>query len=239
MAVSLGPVPIHRSLLAAVESAARITPPTRSTLPSATSLCGRCDSLRPWLGRFLRPSRRAVSTLPSSRAPTLLSRTPHRGPAGPVRISPVRTFLSSSPVIRDYVDLPPNYDDATGLPFRSRDLDEREVLGIFGPGISAASANRLLRILHGRRVAGTLDDPLVQVNTMPYTKQQQDAALAYLRARVPVDEVINAGLRAEDELRRPRATSRMRRRPLTRAGFGSTSRRKGRAGRKRRARRRR
>jgi rhomboid-like protein len=75
------------------------------------------------------------------------------------------------------------------------------VISIFGPNISTTEANKLVRILHGRRVAGTLDDPSVQINTSHYSKAQKDAALKYLRHAAPVDEVLNAGLRAEDELR--------------------------------------
>lgn len=63
------------------------------------------------------------------------------------------------------------------------------------------AANKLLRILHGRRVAGTLDDPIVRINTVHFTAKQYDAALAYLRLHAPVNEIANAGLRAEDELR--------------------------------------
>lgn len=62
-------------------------------------------------------------------------------------------------------------------------------------------ANKLLKILHGRRVAGTLEDPELQVNTESYSQREVDRALEYLRKTVPVDEITNAGLRAEDELR--------------------------------------
>ena len=103
-------------------------------------------------------------------------------------------------MVVNYVDLPPNYQDEVGLPFLRRDLDTREVVSIFGPGMSTHSANRLLRILHGRRVAGTLDDPSIKVHTMGYSKEEQKIALDYLRKNVPVDEIINAGLKAEDEL---------------------------------------
>lgn len=67
--------------------------------------------------------------------------------------------------------------------------------------MSTVEANKLLRILHGRRVAGTLDDPSVKINTSHFSKAAIDAALKYLRHAAPVDEVTNAGLRAEDELR--------------------------------------
>lgn len=71
---------------------------------------------------------------------------------------------------------------------------------IFGDGIQPASANHLLRVLHGRRVAGTLDDPSFAVHTMQYSEAQIAQGLKYLRDNVKVDEVVNAGLRAEDEL---------------------------------------
>jgi rhomboid-like protein len=74
------------------------------------------------------------------------------------------------------------------------------VVALLGPHISTAGANKLLRILHGRRVAGTLDDPTLRINTIAFTKEHQKLALEWLRTNVPVDEIANAGLRAEDEL---------------------------------------
>ncbi|KAK4250804.1 hypothetical protein C7999DRAFT_28633 [Corynascus novoguineensis] len=112
----------------------------------------------------------------------------------------IRTIIGGHRVIAHYVDLPPNYKDEEGLPFARRDLTEKQVFAIFGSLISTVAANKLLRILHGRRVAGTLDDPTVRVNTMVFSAEQQRIALAYLRKYVPVDEIANAGLRAEDEL---------------------------------------
>ncbi|KAH6845250.1 hypothetical protein B0I37DRAFT_180198 [Chaetomium sp. MPI-CAGE-AT-0009] len=113
----------------------------------------------------------------------------------------IRTILGGGhTVITHYVDLPPEYEDRDGLPFAKRDLTASEVVAIFGPLMSTTGGNELLRILHGRRVAGTLDDPTLRVNTIVYPKEQQHIALAYLREKVPVDEIANAGLRAEDEL---------------------------------------
>jgi rhomboid-like protein len=112
----------------------------------------------------------------------------------------VRAIFTSS-VITHYVDLPPNYRDDTGLPFRRRELQSQEVFEIFGPSTSVSAADKLLRILHGRRVAGTLDDPSLRLNTAQFTQAEQDTALKFLRKQVPVDEVTNAGLRAEDELK--------------------------------------
>ncbi|KAH0419747.1 hypothetical protein CcaCcLH18_14304 [Colletotrichum camelliae] len=107
---------------------------------------------------------------------------------------------TSAEIIREYEDLPSDYRDKTGLPFREKDLTAAEVKAVFGPAIKVNAANRLLRILHGRRVAGTLDDPVFTVNTAVFAPEHRAAALEYLRDTVPVDEILNAGLRAEDEL---------------------------------------
>ncbi|KAH6650028.1 hypothetical protein F5144DRAFT_555080 [Chaetomium tenue] len=112
----------------------------------------------------------------------------------------IRTILGGRSVITHYVDLPPGYEDQDGLPFAKNDLTASEIFAIFGSLMSTTGGNELLRILHGRRVAGTLDDPMLRVNTRVYSKEQQTIALAYLREHVPVDEIANAGLRAEDEL---------------------------------------
>lgn len=115
-----------------------------------------------------------------------------------------RTFFGSSRVVTNYVDLPPGYEDGEGLPFVKEDeLDQSTTTTIFGGSADMTPwrANKLLRILHGRRVAGSLDDPEVQVNTASYTDREIKQALEWLRAHVPVDEITNAGLRAEDELR--------------------------------------
>ncbi|KAK3900306.1 hypothetical protein C8A05DRAFT_45834 [Staphylotrichum tortipilum] len=105
------------------------------------------------------------------------------------------------PVITRYVDLPPTYTDADGLPFANRDLDTSEAVTIFGPYLDTLAANQLLRILHGRRVAGTLEDPALHASlTREFSPEHQELALEFLRRTLAVDEVVNAGLRAEDEL---------------------------------------
>ena len=104
-------------------------------------------------------------------------------------------------IITRYVDLPPTYIDADGLPFAKQDLDTSEVVSLFGPYLETDPANRLLRILHGRRVAGTLDDPALRESlTQEFSPEHQEEALEFLRRTVKVNEVLNAGLRAEDEL---------------------------------------
>ncbi|KAL7963539.1 hypothetical protein V8C34DRAFT_265873 [Trichoderma compactum] len=110
-----------------------------------------------------------------------------------------RTFFAPK-TIRDYEELPKDYRDQTGLAFGGRDLSGAEVDRIFGAGIGGKRANHLLRILHGRRVAGTVEDPAFAIHTAQFTDEEIARALAYLRKTVPVEEIRNAGLRAEDEL---------------------------------------
>ena len=114
-----------------------------------------------------------------------------------------RTFFGPSRVVTNYVDLPPGYEDEEGLSFGKEELDQSTTINIFGgsPDMTPWRATKLLRILHGRRVAGSLEDPEVQVNTASFTDREVRQALEWLRANVPVDEITNAGLRAEDELR--------------------------------------
>jgi rhomboid-like protein len=146
--------------------------------------------------------RRRQSTIPQSStlgsAPRLRSRDRSFLHHGGLR-DQHRTFFSPA-IIRNYEDLPRDYRDKAGLQFGKKDLSEAEVQRLFGPGIKATSANHLLRILHGRRVAGTLDDPAFAVHTRQFSDDQINKALEYLRKTVSVDEVMNAGLRAEDEL---------------------------------------
>lgn len=114
-----------------------------------------------------------------------------------------RTFFGSSGVVTNYIDLPPGYEDGEGLPFSKDELDKATVTTIFrgSADMTPWRANKLLRILHGRRVAGSLEDPEVQANTASFTGREIKQGLEWLRANVPVDEITNAGLRAEDELR--------------------------------------
>ncbi|PHH84336.1 hypothetical protein CDD83_2105 [Cordyceps sp. RAO-2017] len=111
-----------------------------------------------------------------------------------------RTLFSSAKIICRYEDLPREYRDKDGLAWGSRRMEAAEVKRIFGPDLGVDDANRLLRILHGRRVAGTLEDPAFAIHTARFTAEQMAAGLTFLRDEVAVNEVVNAGLRAEDEL---------------------------------------
>ncbi|KAK0669433.1 hypothetical protein QBC41DRAFT_319939 [Cercophora samala] len=112
----------------------------------------------------------------------------------------IRTVFGGRIVYKHYIELPPNYTDEDGLDFAKQDLKDAEVFATFGPDIDVYNANRLLKIIHGRRIAGTLEDPTVASRSYGYTVEQRQKALDYLRVKYPVDEIANAGLRAEDEL---------------------------------------
>jgi hypothetical protein len=78
-----------------------------------------------------------------------------------------------------------------GLAFRTQDLTQRELAQVFGEQIPPPKfANRLLRILHGRRVDGTLDidppeDVTKELQKYPYAAAD---ALKWLRFHYPIDE---------------------------------------------------
>lgn len=150
--------------------------------------------------RWLLSSSRARPPPPTSCSPRCArwraAPTATRTPAAPRRA----IFSSSFKVVRDYEHLPRSYRDQEGLAFARWELGIFQTRRIFGPGLSGQEANQLLRILHGRRVAGTLMDPAFAVHTARFTPEQIAMGLQYLRETVPVNETLNAGLRAEDEL---------------------------------------
>ncbi|OLN81402.1 Rhomboid protein 1, mitochondrial [Colletotrichum chlorophyti] len=189
MNTSLGLVP-RRSLFGlGLRVACRHSDPARKTYSPALRLLSTYTNTttrrpRPWSTRS--------SPWPAAAAATTMTRFASSSSSSPPP--------KDEPILRDYVDLPLNYKDKIGLRFRQTDLSPQEVKAVFGTSLKPAAANRLLRILHGRRVAGTLDDPAFAINTAAFTPQQQRAALEFLRRTAPVDEVLNAGLRAEDEL---------------------------------------
>lgn len=132
-------------------------------------------------------------------APGLLGASFRLNPRNVIPPIHARSLFTFRPITR-YIDLPKSYSDGEGLPFRKEDLNQKESNKIFPTNLPAPEANLLLKILHGRRVAGTLDDPSLAQNTRKFRIVDQKRALEYLREHVQVDEVLNAGLRAEDEL---------------------------------------
>lgn len=107
---------------------------------------------------------------------------------------------TSGQVITEFARLPQGYEDEEGLAFRSKPLSKAEAHQIFGKITDAQSANQTLRVIHGRRVAGTLDDPSLPNSGSDLDNRIFNTGLQWLRDNVPVDEVANAGLRAEQEL---------------------------------------
>lgn len=99
-----------------------------------------------------------------------------------------RTFSTSPCAAR----LKP-YDEFNeqGLTFRKEPLNADELLTIYGPtDLDADIANRILRVLHARRVDGTLDIPFDHAVTAAFEQNESitDAALEWLRASYPIDE---------------------------------------------------
>ncbi|KAI6257279.1 hypothetical protein MCOR29_010643 [Pyricularia oryzae] len=178
---------------ALLQSLTKATRRYRSTCPTST----RWSSSSQFLTSKTRPS---AFTVFASENKTFKAPTPN------ARYISLYSDEKKGPfnkVITHYVELPPSYTDHDGLPFSKKgDLSQDEVFKVFGTGLESPRANKLLRILHGRRVAGTLGDPTLARNLAGYHQKHIDTALAYLRSKLPVDEVINAGLQAEDELAR-------------------------------------
>ncbi|KAI1425355.1 hypothetical protein F5Y12DRAFT_382734 [Xylaria sp. FL1777] len=162
-----------------------------------------CTAAVPTTGVFT--TSRSFSRQPCFQYKTWGVARPPKAPFTPISRSLIphlhlRTIFTFRAVTH-YVDLPDWYQDAEGLPFRKEDLTQRETNRIFPSNLSAPAANLLLKILHGRRVAGTLDDPSLARNTRQFRIADQRKALEYLREHIPVDEILMAGLRAEDELK--------------------------------------
>jgi rhomboid-like protein len=119
-----------------------------------------------------------------------LDRRKHKdGQARPFSSS-TRSSFQTSPILQKLKPYKPGALDQ-GLAFRTQDLTQRELAHVFGRQIPPANfANRLLRILHGRRVDGTLDidppeDVTSQLQKYPYAAAD---ALKWLRTHYPIDE---------------------------------------------------
>lgn len=78
-----------------------------------------------------------------------------------------------------------------GLTFRKKPLDANELFAVYGPtDLDADTANRILRVLHARRVDGTLDIPYDHAVAAAFEQNEgiSDAAIEWLRANYPIDE---------------------------------------------------
>ncbi|KAM3074151.1 hypothetical protein ACMFMF_006173 [Clarireedia jacksonii] len=186
--------------------ATRIT--CRTTINSKT--CKTIDSLARRLAQgAVRPY--SISSLAYCRrdAPSSESRLQKLGSsyntwAGGVGLQNSKRFYGSkkrhNKIITRYDDLPKDYDDQTGLEYRQEPLTKEEAHAIFDGILGGSSADKFLRVLHGRRVAGTLPDPDEPSPLAYWEKQAQAKGLAWLRKNVPVDEYYNAATRLELEI---------------------------------------
>jgi len=107
-----------------------------------------------------------------------------------------RSFATTKPVLFNTTSilyrLKP-YDETReeGLTFRDEPLTDRDLFTIFGserPG--PETANRLLKVLHARRVDGTLDIPVDDelLQALIQYRDAERATLSWLRAKYPIDE---------------------------------------------------
>ncbi|KAI9820015.1 MAG: hypothetical protein M1827_006586 [Pycnora praestabilis] len=94
------------------------------------------------------------------------------------------------------------YDPEEGLPFRSKDLSKEEIQSILGPTVEAPFGNRILRVLHGKRVTGKLDEGRFFPEATGVAEHLVANALAWLRTNYPIDEEAAEIARLEEEERR-------------------------------------
>lgn len=145
-----------------------------------------------------RPFRRRISQqLPRANVPCL--RCPgglHSRPSPPWKPSPILAHSYSSQRIQD--TLPENYDPNEGVRFQEKDLSANQIVKIFGTALDPGFGNLILRIQHGRRLAGTLETTALSFpENTNYSDRVADKALDWLRANYPIDEEAAALLRAE------------------------------------------
>lgn len=182
-------------------TASRLSCTNRSVFQS----CHTLDSLAIRLAqRCIRPY--SISSIPFRRTNAVLqdnkpwrSRPVHSIPSWSIGLGAARAYASKKLITR-WEHLPESYEDREGIAFRTKPLSKAETLAIFGKGIDTNNANRLLCVLQGRRVAGTLADPDASNYLSVHENWAIDIGLQWLRKNVPVDEIRSAGLRAEREL---------------------------------------
>lgn len=139
--------------------------------------------------RFYASKRRAPKAPKSSTSPNELL---------PKKLPP--KTASGRRIYTKYGQLPADYEDQMGLDYREDPMTDEEIQTIFGRVMDKDSAERFLKVIHGRRVAGSLPDPDEPSSLAYWEEVAQKKALAWLRKNVPVDEDENAALRAEQEL---------------------------------------
>lgn len=102
---------------------------------------------------------------------------------------PPSSFLTRSAKTKSTPAPKPNEPVEHGVPISSKPLSAAEINKIFGPNkISPAMGNRILSVLQGRRINGTLDLDLpsdIARSARPFVI---DAGLQWLRKNRPMDE---------------------------------------------------
>ncbi|OBT52326.1 hypothetical protein VE04_07234 [Pseudogymnoascus sp. 24MN13] len=112
-----------------------------------------------------------------------------------------RAYATAGPkIITKFEELPRTYTDMDGLAYYARPLAKKEVAALFGREIDPVIADKVLRVLQGRRVAGTLADPALPKPHPQMDKVMKVTALKWLRRNIVVNERQSAGRRAEIEL---------------------------------------
>lgn len=157
--------------------------------------CGWTGALGLQCSKRFYASKRRAPKIP--RSSTLSNESPPKTgsqKAASPKVAPGKTIYTK------YGQLPAEYEDQIGLDYREDPITEEESQAIFGGVMDVDSAEQFLRVIHGRRVAGTLPDPDEPSSLAYWEEVAQKSALAWLRKNVPIDEDENATLRAEHEL---------------------------------------
>ncbi|PGH19135.1 hypothetical protein AJ80_04213 [Polytolypa hystricis UAMH7299] len=163
---------------------------SRSTVSQVRGLCSEVQScygssrlgaqLRAWTTRS--PSQQTHSALPRSSPLRSNRQSFHSSPSQPawIRSSSNRSSQSAKPAAAKM---------EVGVTFQTRNLSQTEISQIFGlTRMSARMGNRVLKVLHGRRLAGTLDLDLPQDVRKATTQIAIDKGLEWLRQNHPLDE---------------------------------------------------
>ncbi|KAJ5772860.1 Peptidase S54 rhomboid [Penicillium paradoxum] len=114
--------------------------------------------------------------------------------------------------------------DCSKAILREKPFSEAEIKTIFGqPKFNAKMGNRILTVLHGHRLAGTLDAELPIEIVRAVTQQQVDMAMEWLRNEYPVDEdaAIFARIEREDRAEEEKLVRRAERLGLYKPQSGS------------------
>ncbi|KAL1856043.1 hypothetical protein Plec18170_003911 [Paecilomyces lecythidis] len=134
------------------------------------------------------PTRRLYSTPRKLISPLGLGNLTFPRPS-PNSIRPPPSFLTRSVKKKSTPPPKPNEPVEHGVPISSKPLSAAEINRIFGPNrVSPALGNRILSVLQGRRINGTLDLDLPSDITRSARPFVIDAGLQWLRKNRPMDE---------------------------------------------------